>query len=247
MDMTESKQDQPQKAPPPRGQWEPSKSTLPSTLEWQCKMRAAADKHINRMQLWMFVGATGMAAIPLLAQWANDLGHLDYLLIMPALAYAAMAVFVPMVRQKTVYNYRINEEQGECESYLYFPSFAGALFNGIAILSFVAVFAAAVMMQSLIPLLGAGAVGLGYAGRLLGWKNEIHHQKSRPWKDHNFVTVDRKRKIIVVHYTHISTGFEARLPDFELFEQFLKFLHEKLPADAGYFEKRWDPVDYRNG
>ncbi len=214
-------------------------------MSWACKMRATADKDITCIQLAMFIAATAIAAIPALNAWTSS--RTDGLLIFCLIPYVAMAVFLPIVRQKTVYNYRINDEQGECERYLYFPSYAGALFNGVAILCVVVVLAAAVMMQSLIPLLGAGAVGLGYAGRLLDWKNEVHHQKSLPWKDHNFVTVDRKRKIIVVHYTHISTGFEARFPDFELFEQFLKFLHEKLPVDAEYFEKSWDPVDYRNG
>ncbi len=245
--MTESKQDQPQKAALPQSQWEQSKSTLPSTLEWQCKMRAVADKHINRMQLWMFVGATGMAAIPLLAQWANDLGHLDDSLIMSAMAYAAMAVFVPMVRQKTVYNYRINEEQGECESYLYFPSYAGALFNGVAILSLVAVFAAAVMMQSLIPLLGAGAVGLGYVGQLLGWKPTINNEKSLPWKEYGYITLDYKRKMIVAHRTDITLGFELRCFTQQRFEDCLAFLRTVLRPDVEFLERDWDADGYPDG
>ncbi len=219
----------------------------PAIMKWTCKMREVADKHINIMQFWMFMGATGVSGMGFYVLRDNLEKNMDDLLIISFGMYVIFGLFTLIYRQKTVYNYRIDDVQGECESYLYFPSFAGALFNGVAILSFFAVLAAAVMMQSLIPLLGAGAVGLGYAGRLLGWKNEVHHQKSLPWKDHNFVTVDRKRKIIVVHYTHISTGFEVRFPDFELFEQFLKLLHEKLPANAEYFEESWDPVDYRNG
>jgi hypothetical protein len=204
-------------------------------------MREAADKHINRFQLLMFIAATAIAAIPALNAWTSS--RTDGLLIFCSIPYVATAVFLPMVRQKTVYNYRINEEQGECESYLYFPSFAGALFNGVAILGLVAVFAAAVMMQSLIPLLGAGAVGLGYAGRLLGWKNEINHEESGPWREQKYVTLDYKRKIIVTHFVHILYGFELRFPNQQLFDECLDFLKTVLPEDIEYLERDWDEHD----
>ncbi len=212
-------------------------------MTWTCKMREAADKHINRFQLLMFIAATAIAAIPALNAWTSS--RTDGLLIFCLIPYVATAVFVPMVRQKTVYNYRINEEQGECESYLYFPSFAGALFNGIAILGFVVVLAAAIMMQSLIPLLGAGAVGLSYAGRLLGWQPTITVDQSLLWKEYGCITLDYKRKMIVAHKTNIDIGFEFRFPDEKLFAEFLDFLKPRLRSDVEFLKRDWDAENFR--
>ncbi len=206
-------------------------------------MREVADKHINIMQFWMFMGATGVSGMGFYVLRDNLEKNMDDLLFISFGMYVIFWIFTLILRQKTVYNYQINEEQGECESYLYFPSFAGALFNGIAILSFVAVFAAAVMMQSLIPLLGAGAVGLGYAGRLLGWKNEINHEQSGPWREQKYVTLDYKRKIIVTHFVHILYGFELRFPNQQLFDECLDFLKTVLPEDIEYLERDWDEHD----
>ncbi len=197
----------------------------PAIMKWTCKMREVADKHINIMQFWMFMGATGVSGMGFYVLRDNLEKNMDDLLIISFGMYVIFGLFTLIYRQKTVYNYRIDDVQGECESYLYFPSYAGALFNGVAILSFFAVLAAAVMMQSLIPLLGAGAVGLGYAGQLLGWKPAINNDESLPWKEYGFITLDYKRKIIVAHRTDITLGFELRCFTRQRFDECLAFLY----------------------
>ncbi|SDN14310.1 hypothetical protein, partial [Pseudomonas cichorii] len=57
---------------------------------------------------------------------------------------------------------------------------------------------------------------------------------------HNFVTIDRKRSIIVIHCTDITTGFVARFPNKDLFEQYLQLLHSVLPPTAEFMEKDWE-------
>ncbi len=210
-------------------------------------MREVADKHINIMQFWMFMGATGVSGMGFYVLRDNLEKNMDDLLIISFGMYVIFGLFTLIYRQKTVYNYRIDEVQGECESYLYFPSYAGALFNGVAILCFVVVLAAAVMMQSLIPFLGTGAVGLGYAGRLLGWKPTINNEKSLPWREYGFITLDYRRKMIVAHRTDITLGFELRCFTQQRFEECLAFLRTVLRPDVEFLERDWDADGYPDG
>ncbi len=217
----------------------------PAIMKWTCKMREVADKHINFVQFGMFMSTTGVVGMGFYVLRDNLEKNMDDLLIISFGMYVIFGLFTLILRQKTVYNYPINEEQGECESYLYFPSFAGALFNGIAILGFVVVLAAAIMMQSLIPLLGAGAVGLSYAGRLLGWQPTITVDQSLLWKEYGCITLDYKRKMIVAHKTNIDIGFEFRFPDEKLFAEFLDFLKPRLRSDVEFLKRDWDAENFR--
>ena len=63
---------------------------------------------------------------------------------------------------------------------------------------------------------------------------------SIPWDQYNSVTVDRKRRFVVTHTTDQTLGFEARLPNDELLEQYLAFLRSVLPPSAQFTERKWN-------
>ncbi|WP_259645007.1 permease [Pseudomonas cichorii] len=145
-----------------------------------------------------------------------------------------------VARQKTIFNYKLTTQSGSVERYLHYPDFAGQLFKCIAIFTILFFLGVALVTGSLLFLIGPAAIALGAARTLLNWENPIHHRETRPWEMHNFVTIDRKRSIIVIHCTDITTGFVAHLPNKELFEQYLQFLHSVLPPTAEFMEKSWE-------
>ncbi len=149
-------------------------------------------------------------------------------------------MIILVIRQKTIFNYRIKKQSGSVEHYLHYPDFAGPLFKGIAIFTILFFLGVALVTGSLLFLIGPAAIALGAARTLLNWENKIHYEESLPWGEYNFVTVDRKRSMIVTHRTDITLGFEARFPNKELFEQYLQFLHAVLPPTAEFTEKDWE-------
>ncbi len=145
-----------------------------------------------------------------------------------------------VARQKTIFNYQLTPQACSVEHFLHYPSFAGPLFKGVAIFTILLFLGVALVTGSLLFLVGPAAIALGAARTLLNWENPIHHRETRPWDMHNFVTIDRKRSIIVIHCTDITTGFVAHFPDKDLFEQYLQFLHTVLPPTAEFMEKDWE-------
>ncbi len=97
----------------------------------------------------------------------------------------------------------------------------------------------AIFTGSLLFLFGPVAMACIAAVKLLNWENPIHHEQSLPWGEYNFVTVDRKRLMIITHRTDVTLGFEARFKHEVLFNKYLNFLHDVLPPTAEFTEKAW--------
>ncbi|MBD8574521.1 permease [Pseudomonas syringae] len=149
-------------------------------------------------------------------------------------------IFLAILRQKTVFNYKIQADYGEVEHQLYFPDFASDLFQGIAAFAILIFVGVALLTGSLLFLFGPAAIAAGAAMQLMNWeKPPVEHEKSLPWSEYNFVTVDRKYQVIVTHRTMLNLGFEARFPNKELFEQYLAFLRTALPPSATFTETVW--------
>jgi len=142
-------------------------------------------------------------------------------------------------RQKTIYHYRITDQGAEVEHYRHYPKYFGTFFKGLAIvflivsLYFISSNPAFIWMMA-----GAWGVAIIGAKSLLNWKIEKNHETSLPWEQYNFVTVDRKRRIIVTHKKDPDTGFEYYLPK-ELFDSCLSTLKTVLPQHVTYNEKPW--------
>jgi hypothetical protein len=220
----------------------PSSENIKS-LKWSCKMRAAADKHINLMLLCIFLGATAFVAIFLNGIFDRLPKDMGYLYVFCGSMYFSVWLFSLIVRQKTVYHYAVHADKGECESYLYFPKWASTFFNAVGGGVIFVFFIAALLTGSLLPLIGAGALGLGYAGRLIGWKNEIKLEQSELWIEYKFVTLDYKRKMIVAHWSDITVGFELRCQTQERFDECWAFFKTVLREDVEILVRRWDAAD----
>ncbi|MFH7616266.1 permease, partial [Pseudomonas syringae pv. tagetis] len=125
------------------------------------------------------------------------------------------------------------------EYYLHYPDFASSFFKGIAIAVIMLFVFVAILTGSLLFLVGPVAMACIAAIKLLNWENPIHHEQSLPWGEYNFVTVDRKRLMIITHRTDVTLGFEARFQHEVLFNKYLNFLHTVLPPTAEFTEKAW--------
>ena len=141
---------------------------------------------------------------------------------------------------ETLFNYSLTRENGHIEYYKNFSDASKIFFKSIAIAAFVFFIGAAIYTQSLLFLIGPSAIALGAAKFLLGWENEIKQVESLPWNEYNVVTVDRKRLVIAIQHSPETLGFEVRLPNKELFEQYLALLHRLLPATAKFTEAHWE-------
>ena len=194
-----------------------------------------------RFQVSYIIGALALFTYFTWLMWDAITGSAGFFIgtVCASVAYFAYMIML-VIRQKTIFNYNIKIQSGSVEHFLHYPDFAGPLFKGIAIFTILFFLGVALVTGSLLFLVGPAAISLGAARTLLTWENKIHNEESLPWNEYNFVTVDRKRSMIITHRTDITLGFEARFSNKELFEQYLQFLHSVLPPTAEYMEKDWE-------
>nr|WP_260406999.1 permease [Pseudomonas cichorii] len=218
-----------------------SSCTDTSVMVWSAKTIACPPKEFIKAHIAVVVSGLLPFLYCLWLMW-DSLPEALSLLIGAGCACALFATYLIVfaVRQKTVFNYHIKSQSGSVEYFLHYPDFAGPLFKGIAIFTILLFLGVALVTGSLLFLIGPAAMSIGAARTLLNWQNPIHNEESLPWNEYNFVTVDRKRSMIITHRTDITLGFEARFSNKELFEQYLQFLHSVLPPTAEYMEKDWE-------
>jgi len=156
-----------------------------------------------------------------------------------AMTLMSIYLWALVVRQKKIYHYTITESFGTQESKLHFPKIAGTTFKTISVAFLIFIVGLAIFEKSLILMI-AGPAGMAVVAAkfFLSWDNTPQIETTSNWKKYKFVTVDRKRKIIVAHQTSKMVGFEARLPK-EIFDQYLSTLHTLLPQDAIFTEAEW--------
>lgn len=220
-------------------------STLEGTLmEWNIKTIDQPVKDIHSALYFGFGAPVFFAVITTWWLW-DDMEELEVMfdlwVILCVTGTMGPLIFLAILRQKTVFNYKIHSHEGEVEHQLYFPDFASDLFQGIAVFAILIFLGAAMLTGSLFFLFGPAAIAVGSAMTLMKWeKPPVVHEKSVPWIKHHFVTVDRKNLIIVVHTTDTTVGFRTRFPNKELFEQYLAFLHTAVAPQAEFTEKVWE-------
>ncbi|KIY16005.1 hypothetical protein [Pseudomonas amygdali] len=209
-------------------------------LNWKIKTLARSPREMMITQsIFIAVYVIGST----LYMWGGWIMFSDslYSLVGTILALAGiLAYFICLlIRQKTIYNYTIKTNCAHLEYYLHYPDFASSFFKGIAIAVILMFVFMAALTGSLLFLIGPAAIACVAALKLLSWENPIHHEQSLPWDEYNFVTVDRKRLMIVTHRTDVTLGFEARFQHELLFNKYLAFLHTVLPPTAEFTEKAW--------
>ncbi|MGN2437709.1 permease [Pseudomonas syringae] len=209
-------------------------------LTWKIKTLARSPREMMITQSIFFaiymIGST-------LYMWGGWIMFSDslYSLVGTILALAGIFAYYTglLIRQKTIYNYTIKTDCAHLEYYLHYPDFASSFFKGIAIAVILIFVFVAVLTGSLLFLIGPVAMAFIAALKLLNWENPIHYEQSLPWGEYNFVTIDRKRLMIITHRTDVTLGFEARFKHEVLFNKYLNFLHTVLPPTAEFTEKAW--------
>ncbi len=209
-------------------------------LNWKIKTLARSPREMMITQsIFIAIYMTGST----LYMWGGWIMFSDslYSLVGTILALAGILAYYLclLIRQKTIYNYTITTHHALVEYYLHYPDFASSFFKGIAIAVIMLFVFVAVLTGSLVFLIGPVAMAFIAAIKLLNWENPIHHEQSLPWGEYNFVTVDRKRLMIITHRTDVTLGFEARFQHEVLFNKYLNFLHTVLPPTAEFTEKAW--------
>ncbi|AHG41885.1 permease [Pseudomonas syringae CC1557] len=209
-------------------------------LNWKIKTLARAPKEIMITQLGFTAIYLVACSLYIWGSW-KPFVETPQLLVGTILALAGiLAYFVGLlIRQKTIYNYNIKTDRASVEYCLHYPDFASGLFKGIALFVIMMFVLVALITGSLLFLVGPVAIAFIAAIKLLSWENPVHHERGLPWGEYNFVTVDRKRLMIVTHRTDITLGFEARFKHEVLFKKYLNFLHTVLPSTAEFTEKAW--------
>lgn len=209
-------------------------------LNWKIKTFARSPREMMITQsIFIAIYMTGST----LYMWGGWIMFSDslYSLVGTILALAGILAYYLclLIRQKTIYNYTITTHHALVEYYLHYPDFASSFFKGIAIAVIMLFVFVAILTGSLLFLIGPVAMAFIAAIKLLNWENPIHHEQSLPWGEYNFVTVDRKRLMIITHRTDVTLGFEARFQHEVLFNKYLNFLHTVLPSTAEFTEKAW--------
>ncbi|MBI6797444.1 permease [Pseudomonas syringae] len=209
-------------------------------LNWTIKTIASHKKEVMRMQLLLGLGHIAMFIFNVWVWWEAFTQEPHWLFILTLLFIGNYLYFVTLlIRQKTIYNYTITTHHALVEYYLHYPDFASSFFKGIAIAVIMLFVFVAILTGSLLFLIGPVAMAFIAAIKLLNWENPIHREQSLPWAEYNFVTVDRKRLMIITHRTDITLGFEARFQHEVLFNKYLAFLRGALPPTAEFTERAW--------
>ncbi|MBI6710174.1 permease [Pseudomonas syringae] len=207
-------------------------------LNWKVKTLARSPKEIMVTQLGFIAFYLTASALFIWVGWIMFSDSL-YSLVGTVLALAGiLAYFVGLlIRQKTIFNYTLKTDGATVEYYLHYPDFASSFFKGIAIFVMLVFGLVAVLTGSLLFLVGPVAMAFIAAIKLLNWENPVYHRQTAPWALHEFVTVDHKRLMVIIHCDDITTGFAARFPSKALMDKYLAFLREVLPANVEYIEK----------
>ncbi|WP_122302342.1 permease [Pseudomonas amygdali] len=209
-------------------------------LNWKIKTLAKSPKEIMIAQsIFAAIHLTG-SSLFIWGGWKVFLKNPPLLVGLILALGGVLAYFICLlIRQKTIYNYTIKTNCAHLEYYLHYPDFASSFFKGIAIAVILMFVFMAALTGSLLFLIGPAAIACVAALKLLSWENPIHHEQSLPWDEYNFVTVDRKRLMIVTHRKDVTLGFEGRFQHELLFNKYLAFLHTVLPPTAEFTEKAW--------
>ncbi|WP_440805002.1 permease [Pseudomonas syringae] len=207
-------------------------------LNWKIKTLARSPKEIMITQLGFAAFHVMASSLFIWLGWVMFSDSPSSLVCVILALGGHLAYFIGLlIRQKTIYNYTLKTDGATVEYYLHYPDFASSFFKGIAIAVILIFVFIALLTGSLLFLIGPVAMAVIAAVKLLNWENPVHYRQTAPWHLHEFVTVDHKRLMVIIHCDDVTTGFAARFPSKELMARYLAFLHEVLPPSAEYIEK----------
>lgn len=147
-------------------------------------------------------------------------------------------LWIAVIRQKTVYNYRFTESGCEVDYWLNLPKSGSVFFKSLAIFAFVAILAMISIDPSLIWITaGPAGISIAAAVKLLNWENPVEHHAT-DWARYDLVFIDRKRKMVVPSFkADPLAGFEVHLEKTRI-DDFVAFLKTVIPH-AEFREAEW--------
>lgn len=213
-------------------------------MKWTIKAKPRDTTHMDiGMAVITIIGLTAITN-GLYETYILDLSEDNgstFLNLRSGLIWTVIAIYLwkLVVHQKKIYSYIITNTRGTEESIIDFPKIAGMILKSISVLFFIFIITAIIYEPTSILIL-AGPAGMALiAGRFfLSWNNSPKLETSADWDKYKFVTIDKKRRLIVAQETDTMIGFEARLPE-NLFDEYLTTLKRLLPEDAVFSEKDW--------
>lgn len=206
-------------------------------LQWSSRYVDGPPRDLMLFKLLLIAMASGLWGFVAFLSGTDELELIIYIGLMQAFICSTL---IAGREVKTIYRYKIFTTHARLAYCLDIPKQASTTFKGFAIFGIACMVIIGLMSGSILMLAGPSGIAVIAALRFLNMKIPKKRDWSPPWDEHNYVTVDRKRRFIVTHVSDQTLGFEARLPNDDLFEQYLAFLHSVLPASAQFIEKKWN-------
>ncbi|WP_144403301.1 hypothetical protein [Pseudomonas sp. StFLB209] len=219
----------------------PRNALATPTITWQTE---GIDMPSNQIKRVIYTFSAGWLIQCILTSWLF-LDSLDEMFHIWAICMTIATICLPAftydILRKTQFSYIIHTSHGEETKQLKHSPHTRFFFSTFANLAILTLIGAAIYFMSFLPIIIFFIASLPTISRLKNWQPPpAEHYTGLPWSEYNFVTVDRKYAIIVVHVEDPTVGFETRFPNRALFEQYLTFLQTVLPPTAQYTEKVWE-------
>lgn len=221
-----------------------SNQTLPGiktpAMSWSIRAIPGSPKDSLRAQLILASSTLAVYTCYAAMLWEVLLEDPSFIVVIIFSCLGLGSYLVAAIRQKTRYKYRVYRTRARLAYQIDYSKPVKYAFKTTAFLIMFFMILAGLMTGSVLFIIGPVFSYCMAALYLLNVQNPVKRDTSLLWHEYNFVTIDRKYRTIVTHKTDPTLGFEARLPNDELFEQYLEFLRTVLPAHVEYTEKRWD-------
>ncbi|MEG5266231.1 hypothetical protein TRP66_18215 [Pseudomonas sp. JDS28PS106] len=216
-----------------------SRSRKPElVMQWSAEAIAGSPRHALFYR-W-FAAGVALYFLTIVIYLLGIDEELEFVIVIAVLLGTISGSAVAARETKVIYRYRVYKTHARLAYCLSIPKYTGTTLKSFAAFSSCCILAVVLISGSILALVGSGGIAIVAASRLLVTKSPKKREWSMPWDEYNSVTVDRKRRFVVTHTTDPTLGFEARLPNDELLEQYLAFLRSVLPPSAQFTEKKWN-------
>ena len=209
-------------------------------LQWSTMAIAGSPRELMLFAIGLISSMSALLTSSFWLAWDVVAKDPKLLTTMIATGIGACWYFIAASRQKTIYRYKVFSTTARLVYAPYFSKHVKVIFKVLVFTVIFFLLLAGLMTNFLLFVIGPGGGLLILAYRILTWEHPVTRDRSLPWHEYNFVTVDRKRRFVVTHVQDQTLGFEARLPNDELLEAYLAFLRSALPATAQFTEKKWN-------
>lgn len=203
-------------------------------MNWSIKARVIAPRDLrNNVLLITF----SMAALASVFLWMGiGVSGLSIFALMYVLAIVLLTV-------RTHFNFELNRDGASASQHVPSTEAGRTTVVALIVIEAVVMFFLAVFTGTWMLLLIPAFVAFAFLTRApteATSQDPLKRNHSAPWHTYRYLTVDRKRRMLIPHISNLDVGFELRLPDAASFEQCLALLRELLPGDVEYLERDWE-------